>query len=464
MSRENLHTRRQLLGAAGAGTAAAIAGCLGGENGSDEIHFYTDYSTESWQDRWESDLIPAFEDETDNTVNPEYAGFQGDSEERLMNLIQANDPPDIHVETFYTAADIWAQGMLQPMSDTLAAVEEVNGDINVETFEDEEGVVSQGDTFHVSHGGYTNVLVYREDIYEALGLEVPETWDELVENAEAIDEAEEFDSTRGFATQAGVVGQSRELFWMFLYQNGVDTHQMEDGEVEVWVPEEEAIEALEYLEELSQYSPDPSNLNWGTSLEQWVQGRIGQMYHVNGWAAGVAAAEGIDPIAENTAVAPLPRNDIPLEESYMTLPTGNGYMVFEDGDDPDGAVEFIEWLYADSIERTASLFEQEPMRLLPAYDDVVTSDAYENLDYFQEWPEHLEINQQIQEEIVPMYGQNVDESPTTGAEQYALSGYHYADMMNQIIVGDADIEEALADAKEQAEERLEEGKELTGGW
>ncbi|ELY99296.1 ABC transporter substrate-binding protein [Natrialba asiatica] len=464
MSREHRYSRRRLLGATGASTAAALAGCLGGSGNDDGIHFYTDYSTETWQNRWEDDLIPAFEDETDHTVNPEYAGFQGDSEERLMNLIQANDPPDIHVETFYTAADIWAQGMLQPMTDTLEAVEDVNGDINVETFEDEEGVVSQGDTFHVSHGGYTNVLVYREDIYDALGLDVPETWDELVDNAETIDDSDEFDTARGFATPAGVVGQSRELFWMFLYQNGVDTHRTADGDVEVWVPEDEAIEALDYLTELAQYSPDPSGLNWGTSLEQWVQGRVGQMYHVNGWAAGVAAAEGIDHIAENTAVAPLPRNDIPLEESYMTLPTGNGYMVFEGGNNPAGAVEFIEWLYADSIERTASLFEQEPMRLLPAYDDVVASDAYANLEYFQAWPEHLELNRQIQEEIVPMYGQNTEESPTTGAEQYGLSGYHYADMMNQIIVGDAAIEDALATAKGQAEERLAEGKELTGGW
>lgn len=456
------------MGAAGAGAVGALAGCLGGGDDG-EIHFYTDYTGDEWQERWEDDLIPQFEEETGHDVELEYAGFQGDSEQRLGNLIQAGDPPDIHVETFYTSADHWANGMLRPLSDTLETVQEVNGDSNVETFEDEAGVVSEGDTFHVSHGGYTNVLVYREDLYEALGLSVPETWDELVENAQAIDEFEPEDddapNPRGFATPAGRVGQSRELFWMFLYQNGVDTHRLNgDGEVEVWTPDEEAVEALEYLDELSEYSPDPSSLNWGESLTQWVQGRIGQMYHVNGWAAGVAAANEVDTIAENTAVAPLPRNDIPLEESFMTLPTGNGYMIFEGGSNPDGGVDLIEWLYADSIERTASLFEQEPMRLLPAYDDVVESDAYQEMDYFQEWPGHLEINQQITDEIIPQYGQNVDESPTTGAQQYALSGYHYAEMMNRIIVDDADIEEALADAKADAEERLEAGKDLTGGW
>lgn len=466
-------TRRRLLGATGAGTVAALAGCTGGNGNGDgrsdaAVHVFTDYNNEPWQDRWEEVIQPEYEETTGLELDIEYAGFQGDSEQRLSTLIQSGDPPDLHVETFYATAEIWANGMLEPVTGIVDQIESVAGPLQSNNFVDEQGLHSQGDQFLVPHGMYTNLLIYREDIYDALGLEVPETWDELVANAQAIDEADIGDGdspdVRGFATPGAQVGQSRELFWVFLYTNGVYPFEEVDGEIEVRLPEAETVEAMETIKELSQYSPDPSSLNWGESLTQWTQGRIGQMYHVNPWAAGVAADAGVDVIAENTGIAPMPRNGIPPEESYQPGPTLNGWMVFSDGDNSEGGRELIEWMYGEETERTVRNYTAEPMRMLPAYGDVVNHEAYESMDIFQEYPGLLDLNQQVLDDIVPEhFGRNDDDIPDDGVTNYAISGYYFSDMMNEILVADRDIQAAYEDIVEAAEERLEEGKDIVHG-
>jgi len=91
-------------------------------------------------------------------------------------------------------------------------------------------------------------------------------------------------------------------------------------ELEINWPEDTVVEVLEYVNELSQYSPDPTSVGWASSLSSWVQGSYGQCYHLNAWPVGVTAqtAEAEDDeatkqalrsVAENTEIIAYPMLD-----------------------------------------------------------------------------------------------------------------------------------------------------------
>jgi len=80
MTRDNINRRRVLTGA-GVGIAGAMAGCLGGGGGDDDVQFLTDYYNDAWQALWD-DLEPEFEDETDIPMSIEEAGMSGSQESR----------------------------------------------------------------------------------------------------------------------------------------------------------------------------------------------------------------------------------------------------------------------------------------------------------------------------------------------------------------------------------------------
>lgn len=461
-----------MLALSGTGAAAGLAGCFGGGSDTPEpggtprdpanlppVHVFTDYNNKAWQNKWEDEIQQNFKEETGVKLNVEYAGFQGGSEQRLATLIQSGDPPDLYSSTFTTVADLWASGRLQQANQLNSEITTEVGEITAKPFEDAEGK-----TYMTPHGYYTSVLVYRQDVYDKLGLSVPKTFDELRANAKAIDQSDEV-KARGMEVPGQKVGQSRELFLVLYANMGKSLFRWKSDakeEAEVWFPKEPAIEVLNYIKDLAQYSPDPTSMSWGPALKAWAGGQLAQMYHVNAWAAGVAVGVS-EQLGLSTKVAPLPLRGISKEESLLTEPAPDGWMRFKNGSNSPGAAALLKYLYGDSVDRTAHMYETEPMRFLPVYGDIIDSDAYTNLDYFQQYPEHLEENRKIQNEISANYlGNNPEKVPETGPTLYAGRFYYIAEMMNQVLAANIAPEEAYDEARQKAKQRLKEGKEKLG--
>lgn len=74
-----------------------LAGCLGGSDG-DELHVLTDLSSDEWQEYWNDELVPGFEEEHDLSVDLEYTGLDEVGRQRLATLMQAQDQPAIVYE------------------------------------------------------------------------------------------------------------------------------------------------------------------------------------------------------------------------------------------------------------------------------------------------------------------------------------------------------------------------------
>ncbi|UPM44255.1 ABC transporter substrate-binding protein [Halocatena salina] len=466
----NTFNRREILTGAGVGIAASVAGCLGGGSdggGDGAVHFITDYHTDSWEELW-GEFKSEFESETDISMNIEEGGMSGTQEGRLAQLIQAGEPPDANTSTFDQVADIWESGQLDTVTDTVESIEAVNGEINTDAF------LGEGDEiYQIPHGLYVSNFQYRADIYEKLGLEVPETFQDVLDNARAIDESDV--DARGYGVAGMPTGKSQDEFLVLLASagvSGIGLHWKDPDareELEIHFPEKEVTTVLQYMKDLAEYSPDPTSIGWSESLSQWVQGQYAQCYHLNAWPVGIAAqtaeaedSDALRGLAEATQIRAYPTwSEIDADENWLSAPAPDGYHIFASGTNPDGAKEWFEWLYADSMERTVSFYETDPGRFLPTYADVLGSDAFRNQDIFEAHPHLLEKLEQCQNEIWGNHYGSVDEANISSPESlYMQRQWFYGEMVNNVVTdsmsvqetyewGLSQLEDAFADAQEQ---------------
>ncbi|WP_247730352.1 ABC transporter substrate-binding protein [Halovivax limisalsi] len=453
-------TRRQLTIAAGSAIGASLAGCLGGDSddgSSEAVHLMTDYGSDAWQTKWNDELIPAFEEQSDHEINLEVTGGGSQAEQRLSTLVQSGDPPDTITNNHAGVAQNVAAGQLQSVDEINDAMSELAGDLVAPPIEFGD------DVYQVPHGYYEATFLYREDVYEALDLSPPETFQDLLENARIIDESDEFD-TRGIGVPASSGLVMADAFFRSLYNNTASARLRwasdSQEEVELWFPKEPAVEVLELVSELAAYSPDPSQIGFAQGLEDWGAGSYAQQIHLNMWPAGVAAA--IDPeIARNTGVSHIPLQAGVAKEDTLLVNEVNGYFVFDGGGNTAGAREFIEWLYTDDLERLAGVYEPAPMRFLPTHEGVLESDAYQSISHFQEFPSHLEKLQQVQE-ISDEYVHNDWDGVTpirTVEGIYLRQGYQLGEMLHEVLVAGMDPEEAYETYRSEMESRLSDAKE-----
>ncbi|MDS0478641.1 ABC transporter substrate-binding protein [Natrinema sp. 1APR25-10V2] len=474
MTRDNINRRRVLTGA-GAGLTAAMAGCIGGGGGGgdENIHFITDYYNSSWESLW-GEMQSQFEDSTDHSLNIEEGGMSGTQEGRLAQLIQAGNPPDANTSTFDQVADIWATDQLSSVGDVVSSIEEVNGELNV------GGAFLGGDDiFQVSHGVYVSDFVYRQDVYDELGLSEPQTFQDVLDNARAIDEAGgDYSDMRGYGLAGMPTGKSQDEFQVLLASAGVSGLGVRwkdpeaKDELEMYWPEEEVTTVLQYMKDLAQYSPDPTSIGWAESLGGWLQGQYGQQYHLNAWPVGLAAAQAeaqdsdaLRGLAEASQVMAYPTwEGIDKNENWLSAPAPDGYHVFSGGGNTQAAKDWFEWLYADSVEKTVQFYAADPGRFLPSYSDILGSDAFENQDLMQAHPHLLEKLQYVQDEIWGNHYGSVDAANTSSpVALYMQRQWFYGEMVNNVITDSMSVQEAYEWGQGKLEESLSEAKEQFGG-
>lgn len=148
----------------------------------------------------------------------------------------------------------------------------------------------------------TQHLMYRSDIFEELGLEVPETWDEVLQVAAVIEEAEVVDYPLG-ATMASGWNLGQDFVNMFLGFGGEFT----DAQGNPTVNTEAGVSALEKMKEITEYL-DPEYLVSDSTYvqQQFQQGKIAM---ANLWASRGGAMDDEDEseVVGKVAAAAAPR-------------------------------------------------------------------------------------------------------------------------------------------------------------
>lgn len=170
-------------------------------------------------------------------------------EDDLPNLIVTNaasgDLPDV-VQTPLDFSIGWTeQGILDP--EAAAGVVEMLG---ADTFNQQAlALASQdGTPVAVPSDGWGMLLLYRTDLFEAAGLEAPETLDDIVAAAEALHQ----DGMNGITMSTDPTGGfTQQTFEYLALANGC---QLEiDGEISLDSPE--CVDAIAKYQQLVQYSP-----------------------------------------------------------------------------------------------------------------------------------------------------------------------------------------------------------------
>jgi multiple sugar transport system substrate-binding protein len=471
------YTRRQYLALAAIG-AASTAGCFSDNNGNGEttttatptttpdpsqmpaVHWLSDYNNDRWQQKWDQ-LSASFTDETGIETDIEFVGGSGEGEQRLANLIQAGNPPDLMTTTHESVANLWSQDKLQPTTDLVDEIASAAGEPSIDLQKDE-----QGNVYQVPHGYYVSTYLYRTDVYEELGLSEPGSYDDILENARAIDESDQIDA-RGFMLPAAKNAPLSEGVFRHLLNNKgyayVQWKSDAEEEVELWIPKEPAVEVLNFMNELAQYSPSPSQNTFVTGLTDWGAGAFAQQINLNAWPAAVATQ--VDPsVATTTGATNVPLQDgVSKEEVPVTLEP-DGHFILRNGENTPGARRFLLWLYGRSAETAAQMYAQEPMRFLPTYEKILDTDTFSNLGYFEQFPGHLELLEEIKAIGDEYFSNNksAQRAIRQGPASYLRGGFFLANMVHDVVVVDMDPGAAYDKWRTNMEDRLEEGKRRFG--
>ncbi|WP_165872093.1 ABC transporter substrate-binding protein [Natrarchaeobius halalkaliphilus] len=420
---DSVKRRKVLKTVGGTSVALSIAGCAGDEepdvgngngNGVDdvdadtgdidpdewadlegqEVHILTQESSEDYQRYWQ-ELAERFNAATGAYVRMEYTGFGMGLNERIAELVQAEDPPELSHLGHPDAATYGDLGQLADHSEV------------VDHWEDRWGDIPDGARFTVDGNDvflpmltnpYTNW--YRDDVFD----EVPDTWDSQLAMAEEHDEGQ--GGTRGAAftmvtgdtntTQTGFISYAWSAGAQFFGRDGSDAiDPVFDSEYL-----DETAETLEFMDQLYEFSDDNLDMTGG-DINQAIGNELS--YQV-GWVGSRPKFYG-----EGTDFSGEIRPCVWPGKDGNHTPWGHvqGYASFE-GADNEAAMEFLRF-WAEP-ENFIGFYFADPIHNAPVIEEIRDSEEYQaeldalpdNWNVPEDLPfDHIDITNELPAETEP---------------------------------------------------------------
>lgn len=284
---------------------------------------------------WGPELAPiaeAFEDEHPNvTVDVVNAGTGSDHYTALQNaIIAGSGAPDVAQMEYYALPQFALTGGLYDLT-------EVGFDSLQEEYTDAswESVTLDGGIYGLPLGTGPMALFYNQEVFDEHGIEVPATWDEYVEAARQLQEA---DPDVYITNDAGDAGFATSLIW----QAGGQPFRTEDGTtVTIDLQDEGSVRWADTWNELVGEELLAPIASWS---DEWYQG-LGNgtiaSLTIGAWMAGNLES-GVPGGAGDWRVAPMPVWD---EGSAVTSENGGGgFSVVEQSENKLVAAAFLEFL------------------------------------------------------------------------------------------------------------------------
>lgn len=215
-----------------------------------------------------------------------------------------------------------------------------------------------GDAYYfVPQSYYWWAIYYRKDIYEALGLSVPETWDEFLDNCRALDAAGYIPVTIGTRFGWPAAGW---FDYLNMRVNGPEFHiRLLDG-LESYESEEVRNTFAHWKQALDAgcFIDNPSAYNWQEAADFLIQGEAA-MYLMGQFLADVYPPDRLDEL--DFFRFPIINPDVPIGEEAPT----DGYFIAANAANMEAAKLFIEFLGSREVNE---LWAREIGRLVPRTD------------------------------------------------------------------------------------------------
>jgi ABC-type glycerol-3-phosphate transport system substrate-binding protein len=260
---------------------------------------------------WSFPITDLYADELDKcnridnlTVNTNLLASADAQEQVRLALSAGGDSPfDIVHGANGQVADWGGPGWLMPLNDLVEKYwDEYNlGDIPEPAW---EGVTLDGNIYGVPIVGNTLHLIYRQDVFDELGLEVPDTYDEVIEvcNAIGLDNPDwdmpfTINLSAGWAWEIEFFQMQRAFGGKYLGENNMPTFNDETG-----------VKAVNKMVEVADACMGIDGYTFGIN-DQEVAMQLGTLPSTNMWAS--RAANMSDPertdLGDVIAYAPAPR-------------------------------------------------------------------------------------------------------------------------------------------------------------
>jgi raffinose/stachyose/melibiose transport system substrate-binding protein len=364
------HKALAALGLAAA-TATLLAACSTPAEPTEEVQisFLVNQGTIS------QDLIDRFEEENPGiSVTLEEAPPGDPYKQQIRNLTQTGDLPDLfQTPTGPDGRILFDSGSMAEISEFFTTPGYDGETVWAETFTDGVLVAAQaaapadayagGERFWIPITMTGLQVLYNVEQYEELGLEAPATWDEFVENNEAIT-----------ASGRDALSPGKSDWWIKMAWDqtaaGVTYDDVMSGDVSLG--DREFVEAFEAIADLhaSGFFPE-GTMSLGPEEEQalFLSGNLTQYMTTQNTAAYLAA-------------------NAPFELGSYTLPALAGetlntmggptdrLVVFEESENKEAAIQLAKFLTSEAVlaERAESQFVLSPLTNKPTVDNVI----YEN--------------------------------------------------------------------------------------
>jgi N,N'-diacetylchitobiose transport system substrate-binding protein len=243
--------------------------------------------------------------------------------EKLTTALSGSDAPDV-VEFGNTQAQSFeAAGAVVDLSDKAA---ELGGDDFLTSLL--EAGTYDGKLYAVPYYAGARVVVYRKDLFEEAGIDVPTTLDEFLAAGVALKEANA--STPNFS---GIYlpGKNWYAVLSYLWDKGGDIAVQEDGEWVGQLDSPESIAGLEYFKQVfDEANAAPADSDDAQDFTAFCNGEVGMM-QAPGWKPGqiIDPVDGCPEMEPNIGVFALPGTEagttapVFLGGSVLAIPTNS---------------------------------------------------------------------------------------------------------------------------------------------
>lgn len=285
-----------------------------------------------------------------------------------LELQAASTDIDVMLLDFLTLPKYISAGYVEPLDDYFSGSETFKEEDFIPTFIDScKG--EDGKLYAVPLYQDCSILVLRGDLFEKYELEIPQTFDELMECAKVIGENEE--GVSGIAMRGARGMGVSEWTWPSIWGGFGGSYYTEDMKANL--DSEEAIKALQYYKDiLTNYGPDGvANYSYTEVQNDLMQGKTAMMID-----SATLAVRCEDPEASTVAgklayaVIPSDGTNSPEPGFYswdLIVPANSAHK--------EAAAKLLEWIISPEI--SAELGFSAPNQAL---ENVYTVPAYEGLD------------------------------------------------------------------------------------
>ncbi len=251
----------------------------------------------------------------------------------LQSQFETGTAPDVmYLRSFATGRGLWDQGFLADISDLPGLHENFTPEA-LSVWATEDGINYGVPFIAVSHGIYYNV-----DLFNELGIAIPQTWEELLAAAQTLKD----NGYDAFANASGDPWTIAEIVFMNLAPTFIGGYEgrMAYLNGERCFNDEHAVAAFQAVADLAPYVPeDQAALVYYDSQQIFLMGEAG-MWLGGSWDIPFFESEAPD-FEWSVFAVPAPEGQ---EEEYVTFHLDAGMGINAATEHPEEARLFLEWM------------------------------------------------------------------------------------------------------------------------